>query len=90
MTNINNNVVDNNDFIKNALYKQFKEDFADEVKECLLNQKPLWIGDLGYLVSEVKRQGTKSGKVIDNVKLKFKPSKEFKKEINKVILNKQL
>ena len=85
---MNNNVISNNDFIQEALYDKFKKIFADEVKESLLNQKALWIGDIGYLTSEVKRQGTKSGEVIKNVKLKFVPSRNFRKEINKKILDK--
>ena len=46
------------DFIKEALYEQFKKEFAEEVKEALLNQKELWIGDVGYLTCEIKNQGT--------------------------------
>ena len=78
----------NNDFIRDALYDKFKKEFAEEVRETLLNQKELWIGDLGYLTSEIKNQGTKSGEVIKNVKLKFVPSKKFRKEVNKVVLDK--
>lgn len=83
----NKNYVDN-DFIKDALYDKFKKDFANEVKDALLNQKELWIGDIGYITSEIKNQGTKSGEVIRNVKLKFCPSKKFRKEVNKVVLGK--
>jgi len=84
---MNANVVEN-DFIKDALYDKFKKDFAEEVKDTLLHQKELWIGDIGYITSEIKNQGTKSGEVIKNVKLKFVPSKKFRKEINKAVLNK--
>ena len=83
----NKNYVDN-DFIKDALYDKFKKDFADEIKDALLNQKELWIGDIGYITSEIKNQGTKSGEVIRNVKLKFCPSKKFRKEVNKFVLGK--
>ena len=84
---MNANVVEN-DFIKDALYDKFKKDFAEEVKDTLLHQKELLIGDIGYITSEIKNQGTKSGEVIKNVKLKFVPSKKFRKEINKAVLNK--
>lgn len=84
---MNANVVEN-DFIKDALYDKFKKDFAEEVKDTLLHQKELWIGDIGYITSEIKNQGTKSGEVIKNIKLKFVPSKKFRKEINKAVLNK--
>lgn len=77
-----------NDFIQEALYDKFKKVFAEEVKSAILNQKELWIGDIGYITSEVKRQGTKSGEVIKNVKLKFVPSRDFRKEVNKSILGK--
>lgn len=77
-----------NDFIKDALYDKFKKDFAEEAKDAFLNQKELWIGDIGYIKSEVKNQGTKSGEVIKNVKFKFYPSKKFKREVNKAILGK--
>ena len=76
------------DFIKEALYEQFKKEFAEEVKDALLNQKELWIGDVGYLTCEIKNQGTKSREVIENVKFKFYPSKKFKREANKHILGK--
>ena len=76
------------DFIKEALYEQFKKEFAEEAKDAFLNQKELWIGDIGYIKSEVKNQGTKSGEVIKNVKFKFYPSKKFKREVNKAILGK--
>lgn len=77
-----------NDFIKDALYDKFKKEFAEEVKEALLTQKEIWIGDIGYITSEIKNQGTKSREVIKNVKFKFYPSKKFKKECNKAILGK--
>ena len=77
-----------NDFIKDALYDKFKKEFADEVKEALLNQKEVWIGDIGYITTEIKNQGTKSREVIENVKFKFYPSKVFKREVNKQILGK--
>ena len=77
-----------NDFIKDALYDKFKKDFAEEAKDAFLNQKELWIGDIGYIKSEVKNQGTKSGEVIKNVKFKYYPSKIFKREVNKAILGK--
>ena len=85
---MNNSVINNNDFIQEALYDKVKQIFAEEVKDALLNQKELWIGDIGYLTSEIKNQGTKSGEVIKNVKLKFIPSRKFRKEVNKVILDK--
>lgn len=85
--NKNNSYVEN-DFIKDALYDKFKKDFAEEARDAFLNQKELWIGDIGYIKSEVKNQGTKSGEVIKNVKFKFYPSKKFKREVNKVILGK--
>ena len=84
---MNNNYVEN-DFIKAALYDKFKKDFAEEARDAFLNQKELWIGDIGYIKSEVKNQGTKSGEVIKNVKFKFYPSKKFKREVNKKILGK--
>lgn len=83
-----NNIINNNEFIQEALYDKFKQIFASEVKEALLTQKELWIGDIGYLTSEIKRQGTKSGEVIKNVKLKFVPSRNFRKEVNKTLLDK--
>lgn len=85
---MNNSIINNNDFIQEALYDKFKQIFAEDVKDALLNQKELWIGDIGYLTSEIKNQGTKSGEVIKNVKLKFIPSRKFRKEVNKTILNK--
>lgn len=85
---MNSNSIQNNDFIKEALYERFKKDFADEVKEAILMQRELWIGDIGYITSEIKNQGTKSGEVIKNVKLKFIPSKQFRKEVNKTVLGK--
>lgn len=84
---MNTNLTDN-EFIQGALYDRYKKIFAEDVKNTLLNQEKLWIGDIGYLTSEIKNQGTKSGEVIKNVKLKFVPSKKFRKEINKTILNK--
>ena len=77
-----------NDFIKDALYDKFKKDFAEEARDAFLNQKELWIGDIGYITCEIKNQGTKSREVIKNVKFKFIPSKKFKREVNKVILGK--
>ena len=77
-----------NDFIKDALYDKFKKEFAEEARDAFLNQKELWIGDIWYIKSEVKNQGTKSGEVIKNVKFKFYPSKKFKREVNKAILGK--
>lgn len=82
------NMYNDNDFIKSALYDKFKKDFAEEAKQAFLNQKELWIGDIGYIKSEIKNQGTKSGEVIKNVKFKFYPSKRFKKEVNKELLGK--
>lgn len=84
----NTSIVENNDFIQEALHDKFKKIFADEIKEAFLNQKEYWIGDIGYLTAEVKNQGTKSGEVIPNVKLKFKETKQFRKEINKALLDK--
>lgn len=81
-------LIDNGDFIQNSLYEKFKTQFAKEVKDTILNQKELWVGDIGYITSEVKNQGTKSGEVIKNVKVKFEPSKKFRKEINNYILGK--
>ena len=83
-----NNMYVENDFIKAALYDKFKKDFAEEAREAFLNQKELWIGDIGYIKSEIKNQGTKSGEVIKNVKLKIYPSKKFKREVNQAILGK--
>lgn len=77
-----------NDFIKAALYDRFKKDFAEEAREAFLNQKELWIGDIGYITCEIKNQGTKSREVIKNVKFKFIPSKKFKREVNQTILGK--
>ena len=77
-----------NDFIKDALYDKFKKDFAEEVREACLNQKEVWIGDIGYITCEIKNQGTKSREVIKNVKFKFHPSKKFKREVNQTILGK--
>ena len=82
-------VFENSDFIKEALYDKFKTIYADEIKNAILNQKQLWIGDIGYITSETKKQGTKTGEVIDNVKIKFVPSRSFRKEVNKTILNKE-
>lgn len=76
------------DFIKKALYEQFKKDFSEEVKNAIKNQNEIWVGDIGYITSEIKNQGTKSGEVIKNVKFKFIPSKKFKKEVNKELLGK--
>ncbi len=87
MSDINNEIMNSN-FIQEALYDKFKKDFANEIKDGLLNRKELWIGDIGYLTAKIMKQGIKSGEVIDNVKLKFVPSKEFKKEINKALLDK--
>lgn len=84
----NGNIINDNDFIQEALYDKFKKVFAKEVEDAILNQKELWVGDIGYITSEIKNQGTKSGKVIKNVKIKFCPSKKFRKEVNKVILDK--
>lgn len=81
------NITDN-EFIRDALYDKFKKDFAEEVRDAILNQKELWVGDIGYITSEIKNQGTKTGEVIKNVKLKFCPSKKFRKEVNKHILGK--
>lgn len=81
-------VIGNGDFIQQSLYDQFKVQFAEEIKDTILNQKELWISDIGYITSEIKRQGTKSGEVIKNVKVKFIPSRDFRKEINKTILDK--
>lgn len=86
MSEINNYT--ENDFIKSALYDKFKKDFAEEVKTAILEQKEIWIGDIGYIKSEIKNQGTKSGTVIKNLKFKFYPSKKFKQEANKCILGK--
>lgn len=87
MDSVNTEIMNSN-FIQEALYDKFKKIFADEVKDALLNQKELWIGDMGYITSEIMRQGTKSGEVIKNVKLKFVPSREFRKEVNKALLDK--
>ena len=72
-----------------ALYDKFKEVFAEDIKEALLNQEKFVISDdVGYLTSEIKNQGTKSGEVIENLKLKFVPSKKLRKEANKKFLGK--
>ena len=42
----NNNSSMNDSFIKEAVYEKFKSDFANEVKEALLNEKEIWIGDI--------------------------------------------
>jgi len=81
-------VINDEKFIDNALYDKYKKEFAREVEDALLNRKELWIGDIGYITSEIKHQGTKSGEVIKNVKLKFIPSDNFKKKINRELLNK--
>lgn len=75
-------------FIQEALLEKYEKLFAEKVEDVLLNQKQLWIGDIGYLTSEIKHQGTKSGTVIKNVKIKFVPSSKFRKKINNVILGK--
>lgn len=82
------NVLFNSDFVQEALYDKFKEKFFEEIRESLLNQKAYWLGDIGYVISEIKHQGTKSGEVIKNVKLKLIPTKNFKKSINQRLLNK--
>lgn len=84
----NNNSRMNDSFIKEAVYEKFKSDFANEVKEALLNEKEIWIGDIGYLTVVLKNQGTKSGDVIKSCKFKFIPSKKFKKEVNAKMLGK--
>ena len=66
----NNNSSMNDSFIKEAVYEKFKSDFANEVKEALLNEKEIWIGDIGYLTVVLKNQGTKSGDVIKSCKFK--------------------
>lgn len=81
-------IIENNDFIQEALYDKFKSIYAQEIEEAFLNQKEFWIGDLGCLTAEIKNQGTKSGEVISNVKLKFKETKKFRKKINKALLGK--
>ena len=78
----------NENFIKEAVYDKFKTEFANEVKDALLNGKEIWIGDIGYLTIMLKNQGTKSGEVIKSCKFKFIPSKKFKKEINNKMLGK--
>ena len=85
---MNENKAMENDFIKEALYDKFKKDFAEEVRIACLNQKEVWIGDIGYVTCEISNQGTKSREVIENVKFKFIPSKKFKREVNSVILGK--
>lgn len=81
--------VDNEAFVQEALYDKFKKIFADDVWNALLNQKEIWISeDVGYLTAEIKNQGTRSGQVIKNVKLKFVPSKKLRKEANKKFLGK--
>lgn len=82
------NAISDSDFVKEALYDRYKKMFADEIKEVILTQGKLEISDIGYITSEIKNQGTKSGEVIKNVKVKFVPSKKFRKEINKTILGK--
>lgn len=84
----NNNVNMNDSFIKEAVYEKFKTDFANEVRESILNEKEIWIGDIGYLTVMLKNQGTKSGNVIKSCKFKFIPSKKFKKEVNSKMLGK--
>lgn len=81
-------IIDDEQFINDTMYEAFKTRFARETKEALLNQKEIWIGDIGYITSEIMRQGTKTGEVIKNVKFKFKPSKKFKKEMNQELLGK--
>lgn len=89
MTNNNVNSTGlNENFIKEALYDKFKSEFANEVRDGLLNEKEIWIGDLGYLTVVLRNQGTKSGEVIKSCKFKFIPSKKFKKEINNKMLGK--
>lgn len=85
---MNDNNVINEGFIKEAVYEKFKKDFANEVKKAILQQDEIWIGDIGYITSEIKKQGTKSREVINNLKFKFIPSKKFKKEANNIILGK--
>ena len=85
---MNENNIINEGFIKDAVYDKFKKDFAEEVRDAILNKKEVWIGDIGYITSEIKKQGTKSGEVIKNLKFKFIPSKKFKKEANNIILGK--
>lgn len=86
----NSEMKTNNDaFIQEALYNQFKKIFAEDVWNALLNKKEIWISeDVGYLTAEIKNQGTRSGEVIKNVKLKFVPSKKLRKEVNKKFLGK--
>ena len=60
----------NENFIKEAVYDKFKTEFANEVKDALLNGKEIWIGDIGYLTIMLKNQGTKSGEVIKSCKFK--------------------
>lgn len=83
-----NNMNMSDGFIKEAVYEKFKSEFADEVKEALLNKKEIWIGDIGYITVMLKDQGTRSGDVIKSCKFKFIPSKKFKKEVNAKMLGK--
>lgn len=82
------NVINDNEFIREAVYDKCRRLFEKEIEDTILNQKKMSIGDIGYITSEIKHQGTKSGEVIKNVKVKFVPSKKFRKEINKSILGK--
>jgi len=82
------NITDS-EFVQEALYDKFKKLFATDAEATLLTPgNELWIGDIGCLTSEIKNQGTKSGEVIKNVKVKFVPSKKFRKKINQEILGK--
>lgn len=84
----NNNITMNDGFIKEALYDKFKNDYAEDVREALLEGKEMWIGDLGYVTVVLRNQGSKSGDVIKSCKFKFIPSKKFKKEMNAKMLGK--
>ena len=85
MTDLNLN---DNNFVQEALYDKFKKIFENDIENAFLNQEKFYLGDIGYLTSEIKRQGTKSGTVIKNVKLKFVPTKQFRRKINSTLLDK--
>lgn len=74
-------------FVEDALYAQFRDVISKEIENTFLTQGKFEIGNIGYLTSAVKKQGTQSGKVINNVKLQFIPTKEFRERVNSTILN---
>jgi len=78
----------NDSIVKEALYAKFKKIFEAEIKEAILNQKPYSLGDIGIIQSRTMYQGTKSSKIIKNVRVQVKLEKPFRKQINKEILGK--